>query len=59
MVCLLCMRKDDRYLNDFINARIRKFVKSEINHPDERVPRGICYLCRITLQKKDAGDMTC
>ena len=58
-VCLLCMRKGDRYLNEFIIARIRKFVKVDINHADERVPRGICNSCRTILQKKDAGDMTC
>ena len=58
-LCLLCMRKGDKYFNDFIIARIRKIVKSEINHVDERVPRGICDSCRTTLQKNDAGDMMC
>ena len=44
-VCLLCMRKGDNYLNDLIIARIRKFVKSDLNHEDKRVPRGICNSC--------------
>ena len=34
-VCLLYMRKGDRYLNDFIIARIRKLVKSNIMQMNE------------------------
>ena len=34
-VCLLYMRKGDRYLNNLIIARTRKFVKSDIMQMNE------------------------
>ena len=50
-VCLLCMRKGGRYLNDFNIVRVQKFVKNDIIHADERVPRVISNSCRTILQK--------
>ena len=57
-VCVLCLKKGDRELSDFIKGRIHKLVKININFADERVPLAICNNCRTILQKRDAGDMS-
>src|SRR5271168_2493194 len=42
--------------------RIHTLVRSDINFDDERVPTGICNICRLQLKKKEiaavAGDLT-
>ena len=56
-VCLLCLRKSDRQVNSDEIEKIRKSSNlfKSIHPIDQRVPNGICKVCKKDLKNPNAA----